>query len=57
MRENMSTRNRSIEVIIEIVDMHVPVTETPSRRNVEVSDNLINPNSSFDSAPFLSLRI
>lgn len=57
MREWMATWDRSIEEIIEIVDMHIPVAETPSRRNVEISNNLIDSDASLDTAPLLSLQI
>ena len=57
MREWMATWDRSIEEIIEIVDMHIPVAETPSRRNVEISNNLIDSDASLDTAPLLSLPV
>lgn len=57
MGEWMSTRNWGIEVVLEIVNVHVAIAETASWGNVEVSNDLVHAESSLNSAAFFSLRI
>ena len=57
MREHMAAFNCSIEVVIEIMNVHISVAETPPWRNVEVSNDLIDTNSSLYAASFLALGI
>jgi hypothetical protein len=57
VRKDMAAVHRGIKVIVEIVNMHVPVTETSSRRDVEVSNNLVDSDQTLYATSFLSLRI
>jgi hypothetical protein len=53
----MATLNRGIKIVVEIVNVHVPIAETPSGRNMKVSNNLIDSDASLNAASFLSLRV
>ena len=55
--ENVTTFDRRVEVVIKIVDMHIAITETPSRGNVEIAHNFVNTYSSLNAASFLSLSV
>lgn len=57
MRKDMAAFDRGIEVIVQIVDVHVAIAETPSWRNVEVSNDLIDSEPAFYAASLLSLSI
>jgi hypothetical protein len=57
VRENMTAWDRSIEEVVKIVDMHIPVAETPSRGDMEISNNLVNSQTPLNTAALLSLRI
>lgn len=55
--ERVTTLDRALEIVIQIVDMHVAITEAPARRDVEITDDLIDPKSAFYPTSFLALRI
>lgn len=57
MGENVASLNRGIEVVIEIVDVHIAIAETASRGDVEVAYDLVDSDSSLNAASFLSLRV
>jgi hypothetical protein len=55
VRENMTSRDWGIEVVVEIVDVHVAIAETASRRDVKVTNDLVDSDTSLDTTSFLSL--
>lgn len=55
--EDMPSLNRCVEIIVQIVDVHIAVAETPSRCNVEVAHDLVHTNSSLNTTPLVSLRV
>lgn len=57
MRENMTSLHWCIKVVVEIVDVHVTIAETTSWSNVEVANDLIDSDSSLNTASFLSLGV
>jgi len=57
MRECVAMLNRALEVIVQIVDMHVAVAEAPTWRDMEITDNFVDPESALYPASFFTLRI
>jgi hypothetical protein len=57
VRKYMSSWNRGVEVIVQIVYVHVAVAETPSRCNMEVAYDLVYANTPLNTASFISLRV
>jgi hypothetical protein len=55
--ERMATREGRIVKVVEVVDVHIAVGETPSRCDVEVPDNFVDSQSSLDAAPLTPLSI
>lgn len=55
VREYVASFHRRIEVVIQVVYVHVAVAETPSWGNVEVTDDLVDSDTSFNTASLLSL--
>ncbi len=48
---------RHIEVIIQIVHVHLPVAETAPRRDVEVTNHLVHAEAALDAAALAALRV
>ena len=46
-----------VQVVIEIVDMHLSVTETSPRSDMKVADDFVDAESAFDAATLASLFI
>lgn len=46
-----------VPVVLEVVHVHVPATETAARSEMEVSDYLVHLQSTFDSAALLALFV
>jgi hypothetical protein len=57
VREHMTALYRCIEVVIEIMYVHVAIAETPPRGDMEVANNLVDSKASFYPTPFFPLRI
>ena len=57
VRENVASSYWGIEVVVEIVDVHVTIAETASWSNVEVPNDLVDSDSSLNTASFLSLGV
>ena len=57
MRESMAALDRAFKVVVQIVNVHVPITKTPAWSNMEISHNLVDPQVSFYAASLVSLSI
>lgn len=57
MREDMTAWDWGIEVVVQVVNVHISVTETASGGNVEVTHDLVDSNAAFNSASLFSLRV
>lgn len=57
MCEGVTMLRRVLEIIVQVVDMHVSVAEAAAWRNVKVTDNFVDPNSTLDPASFFTLRV
>ena len=57
MRESMTALNRAFEVIVQIVNMHVPIAKTAAWSDMKISHNFVNSQVSFYTASFVSLSI
>jgi hypothetical protein len=55
MRKSM--RILILEVVVQVVYVHVAVRERLSGGNVEVTDNLVDPNATLETASLLSLGV
>ena len=53
----MSARQGRVVEVVEIVYVHVTVAETPSWCDMEVSDNLVDPQAAIDTAPLATLGV
>lgn len=57
MRKSMWVPIWRIQIVIQIMHMHRSIAETPSWRNVEVSNDLVDAKSAFDSAALATLGV
>lgn len=57
MRECMRIPIRCVQVVVQIMHMHRSIAETPSWRNVEISNDLVDAEPAFDSATLPTLGI
>lgn len=57
VRKSVSTFDRTFEIVVQIVDVHVPITETPPRCDVEIPDDFIYPQASFYTTALFSLGV
>ena len=57
MREDMHPFGRSIEVVIQIMDVHIAIAKTSSRCDMEITDDLVHAKCSLNSASLLPLRV
>ena len=57
MSKSVRVPIRRVQVVIQIVHMHCPIAETPSRRNVEISDDFVDAKPPFNSTPLTALSI
>ena len=57
MGECMPAGYRALKVIIQIMDMHHSIRETPTRRDVEVPNDFIDAEPALDPTTLLSLCI
>ena len=53
----MSTRNRTVKVVVQVVDMHISATEAPAWGNVEVANDFVNAQVAFDPTAFVALFV
>lgn len=52
-----AVRDGRLKIVLEIVDVHLGIGEGLSRSNVKVSDNLVDPETSVDTATLLGLSL
>ena len=57
MCECVTVLGRIFEIIVQVVDVHVAVAEAPAWRNVEIPNDLVDPESPLDPTTFFALRI
>jgi hypothetical protein len=57
VREHMATFYRCIEVVIEIMYVHVAIAETPPWRDMEVANDLVDSKAPLYPTPLSPLRI
>jgi hypothetical protein len=57
VREHMAALDRCIIEVVEVVDVHIAVTETPSRCDVEVPDNFVDSQATLYAASLTPLGI
>lgn len=57
MRKCVSVFVWVLEIVVQIMDVHVAIAETPTRSNVEVADNFVDTESTLNPATFLALRV
>lgn len=57
MRKRVSTGHGGIQVIVQIMDMHRSAAEAAAGRNVEISNDFVDPEAAFDPAALLSLGV
>ncbi len=57
MRKRVAAFDGRLQVVIQIVDMQRTVAEAPARRDVEISDHLVDPEPAFDPAALPPLRV
>ena len=57
MRKGMRIAIRRVQIIIQIMHMHRSIAETPSRRDVEISDDLINAKPALNPAALTTLSV
>lgn len=46
-----------LEVVLQVMHMQIAVRERLSRRNVEVSNDLVDANAAFEPTPFFTLLV
>lgn len=46
-----------VEEIVEVVDVHVAIAETPPGRNVEIAYYFVDSDDSFDPTSFVALLV
>ena len=49
--------DRGVEVVVQIVYVHVAIAEAAPGRDVEVADDLVDAQVAFDAAPFAPLLV
>lgn len=52
-----SVRHRRVEVVVQVVYMHVGTAEASAWRHMKVAHHLVDPQVAFNTAAFFSLRI
>ena len=57
MRECVAALDWAVEVVLQIVHMHVPIAETLARRKMEVTDDLVYSYPTFDSTALAALGV
>ena len=57
VRKSMRIPIRRIQIIIQIMHVHCSITETPSWRNVEISNDFVDPESAFDPTALPTLSV
>lgn len=57
MRERVLALDRRLVVVVEIMNVHIAVTEAPTWRDVEVSDNLVDSQITLNAASLVALGI
>ena len=57
MRKGMAALNGALEVIVQIVHMHLSITETSTGRDVKIPNDFVHPEASLDPATLLSLLV
>ena len=57
MREGVAARDGALEVVIQVVHVHVAVAEAAPGRDVEVADHLVDAQAALDAAAFLALGV
>lgn len=57
MRKRVTTGDGGIQVIVQIMDMHRAAAEAAAGRNVEIPDNLVDPEAAFNPAALLPLGV
>ena len=55
--KSVATFNRALVVVVEVVYVHIAITETPPWCYVEITDNLVHPQASFYAAALSPLFI
>lgn len=55
--ERVAALDGCLPVVLEVVNVHVVVAETPARRNVEVAHNFVDAQAALDAAPFGALLV
>ena len=55
--EGVAAVDGAVEVVLEIVHVHVAVAEALARRKVEVANHLVDPDAAFDAATLAALRV
>ena len=57
VRKNVASWHWGIEIVVQIMNVHVAIAETASWGNVEVAHDLVDSDSSLNTASFLSLSV
>jgi hypothetical protein len=57
VREHMAAFDRGIIEVVEVVDVHIAITEAPPRCDVEVPDNFVDSQATFYAASLTPLGI
>ena len=57
MGERVTACNWCIKKVLEVVDVHVAIAETASWSNVEISNDLVDSDSSLNTASFFALLV
>ena len=50
-------RQLFVEICFQVVDVHVPSRETAARRDMKVTNHLVHPDVTFDTASFSALGV
>ena len=57
MRKSMRIPIRRIQIVVQIMHVHRSITETPSRRNVKIPNDLVDAESAFDPTALTTLCV
>ena len=57
VREGVPAGDGALEVVVQVVHVHVAVAEAAARRDVEVADDLVDAQPALDAAAFFALRV
>lgn len=55
--KDMASCDRGIEIVVQVVYVHVAVAETPSGGDVEVPDDFVDAEGAFYAASFFALGV